>query len=72
MNVTSNEKREKARQIKKKKKTKKKKNQCEIKNNCNKTKQKSTLQKREKKGKVRVDKATVMDVRMAPNGQTKN
>ena len=53
MNVTSDEKREKARQIKRRKKTKRKTNQCEIKDNCNRTKQKSTLQKQEKKEKNR-------------------
>ena len=51
MNVTSDGKREKARQIKKRKKTKRKTNQCEIKDNCNRTKQKSTSQKAGKEGK---------------------
>ena len=51
MNVTSDEKREKARQIKRRKKTKRKTNQCEIKDNCNRTKQKSTSQKTGKEGK---------------------
>ena len=51
MNVTSDGKREKARQIKRRKKTKRKTNQCEIKDNCNRTKQKSTSLKAGKEGK---------------------
>ena len=51
MHVTSDGKREKARQIKRRKKTKRKINQCEIKDNCNRTKQKSTSQKAGKEGK---------------------